>query len=78
MIFPDPFFITLFNEKELYEESFFDLNLIDEEFPFDKIIEKDNECYNNKENKLNNSTIKILKIIQIQKIIYLIFVKRKK
>jgi hypothetical protein len=56
----DPFLITLFNEKELYEESFFDLNLIDEEFPFDKIIEKDNECCNNNENKLYNSTIKYI------------------
>ena len=26
MIFPDPFFITLFKDKELYEESFFALN----------------------------------------------------
>ncbi len=42
----------------MYEESFFDLNLIDDEFLFDKIIEKDNDCYNNKENKLYNNTIK--------------------
>ena len=55
MIFPDPYFINVFNEKELYEESFFDLNLMDDEFPVDKTIAKDNECYNNKENKLNNS-----------------------
>ena len=60
MILPDPYFINVFNEKELYEESFFDLNLIDEEFPFDKIIEKDNECCNNNENKLYNSTIKYI------------------
>ena len=73
MIFPYPFFITLFNEKELYEESFFDLNLMDDEFHFDKSLKKImNVVIINKINYI------IVKMIQIQKIIYLIFVKRKK